>query len=89
MTIRVHLNDSEAAPVERLARLLKVTPEDIAYSALDRLMIHAREVEVQDAIVQARQWKKENLPLWADSACSVHAYEGMRDCEPEKSKYSV
>lgn len=89
MTIRVHLSDAEGAPVHRLARLLDVSPEDIAYAALDHLMLQARETEVQQAILQARQWKKENLPLWADSACSVHAYEGMRDCEPMKSRYSV
>ena len=89
MTIRLHLDDAEAAPVRRLAELLNVSAEDIAYSALDRLMLHARESDVQGEIVQARTWKKDNLPLWADSAGSVHAYEGMRDCEPEKSKYSV
>lgn len=89
MTIRLHLEDAEAAPVQRLAKLLQVSPEDIVYSALDRLMLHARENDIQTEIVQARQWKKDNLPLWADTAGSVHAYEGMRDCEPEKSKYSV
>lgn len=89
MTIRLHLDHAEAAPVRRLAKLLHVSTEDIAYAALDRLMLHARETDVQGEIVQARTWKKGNLPRWADSAGSVHAYEGMRDCEPEKSKYSV
>lgn len=89
MNIKIHLDDAEAAPVVRLARLLKVEPADIVYSALDRLMLHARENDVQAEIVQAKSWRNDDLPLWADTAGSVHAYEGMRDCEPEKSKYSV
>ncbi|HET7538064.1 MAG TPA: hypothetical protein VFJ90_16505 [Candidatus Didemnitutus sp.] len=87
--IKVHLELAEMDPVQRLADLLKVSPEDIAYTALDRLMMHARDPEIQKEIVQTRSWKKDNLPLWADSAGSVHAYEGMPDCEPAKSKYSV
>lgn len=89
MTIKIHLDDAEAAPIRRLAEMLKVAPEDVAFAALDRLMLHARENDIQSEIVQARLWRKDNLPLWADTAGSVHAYEGMRDCEPEKSKYSV
>lgn len=89
MTIRLHLDDAESAPVQRLAKRLHVTPEEIVYTALDRLMLHARDADVQLEIVRTHDWRKENLPLWADTAGSVHAYEGMRDCEPEKSKYSV
>jgi hypothetical protein len=89
MTIKIHLDDAEAHPVRRLARKLNVSPEDIAYSALDRLMLNARDEAVQAEIMQARSGRKDNLPLWADTAGSVHAYEGMPDCEPEKSKYSV
>jgi len=89
MTIKIHLDAAEAAPVRRLADMLKVAPEDIAFAALDRLMLHARDPEVQTGIVQAKDWRNDNLPLWADTAGSVHAYEGMRDCEPERSKYSI
>ena len=89
MTIKLHLDDAEAKPVMRLAEKLNSTPEDILFAALDRLMLHARENDVQEEILQAHQWRKDTLPLWADTAGSVHAYEGMPDCEPEKSKYSV
>lgn len=89
MTIRLHLDDAESAPLQRLAKTLHVTPEEIVYTALDRLMLHARDADIQLEIVRTHDWRKENLPLWADTAGSVHAYEGMRDCEPEKSKYSV
>lgn len=88
-TIRLHLEDAEFHPVVRLADLLEVEPEDVAYAALNRLMLEARNPEIQADIAQARRWRRNTLPLWSDTAGSVHAYEGMRDCEPEKSKYSV
>ena len=88
-TIKIHLDAAEFDPVERLADALGVQPEDVAYAALNRLMLHAREIDVQAEIIGLNRTKANNLPLWADSAGSVHAYEGMPDCEPAKSKYSV
>lgn len=87
--IKIQLEDAEYHVVERLAETLQVAPEDVAYCALNRLMLAERDDAVQVDIVQTRSWRSANLPLWADSAGSVHAYEGMPDCEPEKSKYSV
>lgn len=89
MSIKIHLDDAEMRPVNRLARALHVEPEDVAYAALNRLMLAARDPEVQAEILNLKTAKANNLPLWADTAGSVHAYEGMRDCEPEPSKYSV
>ncbi len=89
MTIKIHLDDAEMNPVQRLADTLHVTPEDVAYAALNRLMLEARDPAIQSEIVNLKLAKANNLPLWADTAGSVHAYEGMRDVEPEKSKYSV
>lgn len=87
--IKIHLEGAEMHPVERLARALKVTPEDIAYAALNRLMLNARDPALQAEITELSRSKRNNLPLWADSAGSVHAYEGMPDCEPSHSKYSI
>jgi hypothetical protein len=87
--IKIHLEDAEMHPVLRLAKLLHVEPEDIAYTALNRLMLQARDPEVQNDICQTQKTRDAQLPLWADSAGSVHAYEGMRDCDPVRSKYSV
>ncbi|MBI2512028.1 MAG: hypothetical protein HYV96_08615 [Opitutae bacterium] len=87
--IKIHLEDAEMHPVERLARLLHVETEDVAYAALNRLMLQARDPEVQNDICQTCKSRDTQLPLWADTAGSVHAYEGMRDCDPEHSKYSV
>jgi len=89
MNIKIHLDEAESAPVVRLAEYLGVQPEDVVYTALDRLMMHARERETQDEIVNSGQARCNNLPLWADSAGSCHNYEGMSPCEPEKSKYSL
>jgi hypothetical protein len=89
MNIKLHLDDAESAPIVRLAEALQVNPEDVLYAALNRLMFHARKTEVQDEITQTRLSRKHNLPLWADTAGSVHGYEGMPTCEPEKSKYSI
>jgi hypothetical protein len=89
MNIKLHLDEAESAPVSRLAEALKVTPEDVLYTALSRLMLHARDIEVQGEILDQRRARANNLPLWADSAGSVHAYEGMPPCAAEKSKYSL
>ncbi len=89
MAIKIHLDAAEMQPVVRLAHALHVDPEDIAYAALNRLMLEARDPKTQTEIVNLKVSRKNNLPLWADTAGSVHAYEGMRDCEPEHSKYSI
>lgn len=89
MSIKIHLDDAEMKPVHRLARALGVEPEDVAYAALNRLMMQARDPATQAEIINLKKSKAANLPLWADTAGSVHAYEGMHDCEPEHSKYSV
>lgn len=87
--IKIHLDAAEYNAVQRLAETTKVLPEDVAYCALNRLMLRGRHAAVQKDIVLTRDWRKSNLPLWSDTAGSVHAYESMPDCEPAKSKYSV
>ena len=89
MNIKLHLDDAESDPVIRLADALRLKPEDILYAGLDRLMMHARESDVQAEIAHSRDVRRQSLPLWADTAGSVHAYEGLPPCMPEKSKYSV
>lgn len=77
--IKIRLDIAELAAVERYARSLHLTPEDVAYSALNRLMLEAADPAVKMDIVETCAWRGENLPLWSDSAGSVHAYEGMPD----------
>ncbi len=89
MTIKLHLDEAESAPILRLADILQVKPEDVVYAAVNRLMLQARDPGTQEEIVRVKSTRADNLPLWADSAGSAHNYEGMSPCEPEKSKYSV
>ena len=87
--IKIHLDDSEYDAVRRLAEFTGTQPEDIAYCALNRMMLSARDKEVQDDIRLTLRWRRDNLPLWSDTAGSVHAYEGMHDVDSVKSKYSI
>lgn len=77
--IKIHLEDEELAPVLRLAQQLHLTPEDVAYAALNQIMLRSTELEVQTDITLTRQWRSTDLPLWSDSAHSVHAYEAKPD----------
>lgn len=86
-TIKLHLEQGEYDAVERFATALKVKPEAVAYAALNRLMLESRSPTVRVDIVETWGWHRENLPLWSDSACSVHAYEGKADDEPSPSRY--
>lgn len=86
-TIKVHLEQAEYDPIARLAKALNVKPEAVVYAALNRLMLNARSPGLHIEITETWQWHHENLPLWSDSACSVHAYEGKADDEPSPSRY--
>jgi hypothetical protein len=86
-SIKLHLVQAEYDPVERFAKSLHTSPEAVAYAALNRLMLEARNPEVRRDIVETWEAHATNLPLWSDSACSVHPYEGKPDDEPEPSRY--
>jgi hypothetical protein len=86
-TIKLHLETAEFAAVNRYAEALGVSPEDVAYAALNRLMLSRAGTDVSRDITETRGWRRHNLPLWSDSAGSVHAYEGKPDDEPEPSTY--
>ena len=85
--IKIRLEMAESDAVERYAVSLGVKPEDVAYAALNRMMLTARDPEVEKDVRETSQWRHHNLPLWSDSAASVHAYEGKHDAEPEPSRY--
>lgn len=86
-TIKIHLEQAEYDAVARFAELIKTKPEAVVYGALNRLMLETSKPEVRSEIVETWAWHRENLPLWSDSAGSVHAYEGKADDDPEPSKY--
>ena len=85
--IKLHLEAAEYDAVARFAESINVKPEAVVYAALNRLMLDARNPEVRADIVSTWDWHRANLPLWSDSAGSVHAYEGKSDDEPEPSRY--
>lgn len=87
-TIKLHLEQAEYDVVARLAAAAGAKPEAVLYCALNRLMLEAKNPEVRSEIAQTWAWHRSNLPLWSDSACSVHAYEGKGDDEPEPSRYA-
>ena len=81
-SIKVYLDDEEYAPISRLAEELNLHPEDVAYAAINQLMIRSADPEVRADITHSHFWRRANLPRWGDSARSVHAYEGKSDDPP-------
>ena len=104
MKIKLNLSQSEFDPIRRTAEAFGCKPEDVLYIAVDEYMsrlgnfnnqcgpacrlIHTDFNAMRDAALNTKRARSENLPLWADSAASVHAYEGMPDDEPAKSDAS-
>jgi hypothetical protein len=86
-TMKLHLEQAEYDAVTRLADKLIVKPEALLYTALNRLMLDGRNPALGAEISETWAGSRDNLPLWSDSACSVHAYEGKGDDEPSPSAY--
>jgi hypothetical protein len=86
-TIKIHLEYAEYDAIERFASGLKVKPEALAYCALNRLMLDARNPVLRTEIAQTWEGHHRNLPLWSDSAGGPHGYEGKPDEQPAPSKY--
>jgi hypothetical protein len=84
--IKIHLEEAEFAAVERLAKAMRVGAEDVAYAGLNRLMLQAADEAVRKDVLATRDWRGDNLPLWSDSAGSIHAYESMPDEEPREAR---
>ena len=67
--------------MQRYASGLDVTSKDVAYAALNRIMLAIKtdEPAISRDIAEVRDWRKNNLAPWSDSARSVHIYEGKGD----------
>jgi len=84
--IKIQLEAAELAAVTRLAEALHVKPEDIAYAALNRLMLDAENPELHTghqahARLAGRQPAAVDVP-----ATSIHAYESMPDEPSHREK---
>jgi hypothetical protein len=79
--IKIHLPSEELDAVQRYAASIGVSTEDVAYAALNRLMIQipTNEPAIQQDIRETHNWRPDNLAIWSDSARSVHIYEGKGD----------
>ena len=77
--IRLHVESEELVAVKRLADALKVSPDDIAYAGLHRLMLERDDAGIRSEILQVRDWRRNTLPPWSDTAHSVHIYESKPD----------
>lgn len=86
-TIKLHLERAEYDAVSRYAEALGVDVQDVAYAALNRLMLTSADGDVSRDVAETREWRHNNLPLWSDSAGSVHAYEGKPDDEPRRGRF--
>lgn len=85
--IKLHLEMAELDAVQRYAAVLHVSPEDVLYCALNRLMLSGLDPLVQQDIKETKEWRRANLPLWSDTAASVHPYESKPTPEPMPSRY--
>jgi hypothetical protein len=77
--IKLHVENEELVAVRRLADALKVSPDDVAYTALHRLMLASGSADVRAEILRVRDWRRNTLPQWSDTAHSVHVYESLPD----------
>ncbi|MGA3007781.1 MAG: hypothetical protein ABSE59_07815 [Opitutaceae bacterium] len=79
--LKIHLELEELDAVNRLAHSLKVSPNDLAYVALHRLMLDPDQAKLVKEIAQTLDLRGRVLPVWSDSARSVHIYESKPDDE--------
>jgi hypothetical protein len=89
--IKLHLQDEEFSAVERYADAIGVKAEDVVYAALHRLMLQTKteQAAIDQDIREAREWRRDNLPVWSDSARSVHAYEAKGEDPSEPSDWKT
>ncbi len=105
MTIKLHLDHAEAAPIERAAEAFGCSPEDLVYAAVNLYMLRLGSFTEQcgpdckkmftdfetmrSAVLNLKLARTNNLPLWADSAGSVHNYEGFGPDQAVRSKKAI
>jgi len=105
MNIKLHLDKAEYDPIERTAEAFGCEVEDVVYTAVNEYMLRIGDFKEQcgaecrklhtdfetmrTTVLNTKVARKNNLPLWADSAGSVHNYEGLGPDIAHKSKKSA
>ena len=105
MNIKLHLDKAEYDPLERTAEAYGCAVEDVVYTAVNEYMlrignfkehcgaecrkIHTNFDAMRAEVLNTKLARKDNLPLWSDSAGGVHNYEGFGPDHPAKSNKSA
>ncbi len=72
--IRIHLDAAEQDAVQRHAEALGVDSEDIAYTALNRLLLELKrnEKEIDQEIVNVRDCRHRSPPMGMEFGANRH-----------------
>jgi hypothetical protein len=85
-SIKIPVENEELAAVARLADHLHVSIGDLAYTAINRIMLQAGEPAVRADIVDTRGWRGKSLPVWSDSNHLAHVHASVPEEEREPSE---
>lgn len=93
MTIKLHLDREEFEPIERTAEAIGYDAEDVVFAAVDAFMSRLGNLDgycgsdcrytfkdpeaMRDFVKNLKEGRKDNLPLWADTAGGAHNYESF------------
>jgi len=93
MKIKLHLEREEYEPIERTAEAIGCDAEDVVFAAVDAFMSRLgnldgycgpncrhtfKDHETMRAYVKnLKDSRKDNLPIWADTAGGAHNYESF------------
>ena len=80
-SIKIHLENEEISAIARMAEALGVNVSDLGYAALHRLMLEEENLELRAEVARLKEERRNTLPVWSDTAHSVHVYEAMPDSE--------
>ena len=105
MNIKLHLDVAEFKPIERTAEAFGCGVEDVVYTAVNEYMLSIGHFNppsgsmkvaqpsdfdsMRSLVLNTRLARRDNLPLWADSAGSVHNYEGFGPDYSAKSRGAI
>lgn len=67
------------AAVARLAKSMQVSLDELAFCALNRLMLQPQDPELGAEARRLKEERRTTLPTWSDTAHSVHVYESKPD----------
>jgi len=80
-SIKIYLEFAEHDAVRRYAEALGVSDEDVAYAALNRLMLELKtaEEEIDRDIIEKRDGRQHSRSPFGDSAGPVPLHEGKAE----------